>query len=86
MPHDHGRNDWEDEDFDDDYDQEDDDEPTVPCPYCRREIHEEAQRCPYCEKYISGEDAPLTRKPWWIYLTVGICLIIALRWIFFIAG
>ena len=62
--------DWDD-DFDadegDDLDASDDeDEPTVPCPYCRRPIHEEAERCPHCEHYISEEDAPPARKPWWI--------------------
>jgi hypothetical protein len=41
----------------------DDDEPTVPCPYCQREIHEESQRCPYCEQYISQEDAPRAGSP-----------------------
>jgi DNA-directed RNA polymerase subunit RPC12/RpoP len=64
----------------DDYDVEDDDEePTVACPYCRREIHEDAQRCPYCEKYISAEDAPGARKPWWIIAGVIVCLYVLLR-------
>ena len=31
---------------------------TVPCPYCRAPIHEDAERCPKCENYISREDAP----------------------------
>lgn len=44
---------------------QDDSAETVPCPYCRRLIYEEAERCPYCEKYISEEDAP-SRLPWWI--------------------
>jgi ferredoxin-thioredoxin reductase catalytic subunit len=64
------------DDFDDD-----DDETTVPCPYCKREIHEDSQRCPYCERYISDEDAPAGRKPWWIVAGVIVCLYIALRWI-----
>jgi uncharacterized paraquat-inducible protein A len=71
-------------DNDDDWDedpQDDDDEPTVSCPYCRRVIHEDAQRCPYCERYISAEDAPAARKPWWIVVTVAICLYIVYRWI-----
>lgn len=55
-------------------------EPTVPCPYCRREIHEDAQRCPYCEQYISAEDAPAWQKPWWLLLGVAICLLIVLSW------
>ena len=69
---------------DDDYEVDDDgdlDEPTVPCPYCRREIHEDAARCPYCEQYISQDDAPPARKPWWIIAGAAICLYIAWRWV-----
>lgn len=74
----------------DDYDDEEDaqadygddecDEPTVPCPYCRHEIHEDAQRCPHCERYISAEDAPAPRKPWWILLGVAACLYAVFNW------
>src|SRR5262249_21368463 len=42
----------EDEDWPDDWD----DEPTMPCPHCRREVREDAERCPYCEHYLSKED------------------------------
>ena len=76
--------DWDDEyddDLEDDFDGEEDDEPTVPCPYCRREIHEDAQRCPYCEQYISTEDAPAQPKPWWILVGVAVCLLLVLLWI-----
>lgn len=72
--------DWDDEPEDEPEDG-DDDEPTVACPYCRREIHEDAPRCPYCERYISAEDAPPARKPWWIVVTVAICLYLVYRWI-----
>jgi hypothetical protein len=60
---------------------EDNEEPTVPCPFCRREIHEDAQQCPYCEQYLSREDAPPARKPWWIVAGAIICLYIAWRWV-----
>ena len=66
---------------DEDLDDSDDDEPTAPCPYCRREIHEDAQRCPYCEQYLSTEDAPAGRKPWWIVLGVVVCLLMVLAWL-----
>ena len=56
-------------------------EPTIPCPYCRRPIHEDSQRCPHCEHYISEEDAPPSRKPWWILLGVAACLYAVYRWI-----
>ena len=72
--------DWEDDE--EDFDAEDDhEEPTVACPYCKRQIHEDAQRCPYCEHYISEEDAPSSRKPWWIILGVIVTLYVVMRWI-----
>ena len=79
------RQDWE-EDADDEFDEEegfgdDDDVETVACPYCRRQIYEDAERCPYCERYISDQDAPLFRKPWWMLLGVAVCLYIVYRWI-----
>jgi hypothetical protein len=75
MPHD-------DREFDevDDVPEDDDEEPTLPCPYCRREILEDAERCPYCGSYISREDAP-AHKPWWLILGVGACLYVVYRWI-----
>lgn len=72
---------WDDEELDDDLDADDDDEPTVPCPYCRREILEDVERCPYCERYISDEDAPAPAKPWWIIVGTLACLYIFYRWI-----
>jgi hypothetical protein len=59
---------------------DDDEEPTVPCPYCRRQIHDDSQRCPYCEEYLSEEDMPPARKPWWIIVGVLLVLVIVYRW------
>lgn len=61
--------------------EEEDEEPTISCPYCKRQILEDSQRCPYCEHYISEEDAPPGRKPWWIILGALLCLYIVYRWI-----
>jgi aspartate carbamoyltransferase regulatory subunit len=60
---------------------DEDDEQTIPCPYCKREIHEDAPRCPYCERYISEEDAPRSRKPWWMLVGLLLCLYAIYRWI-----
>lgn len=71
------------EDAEADYDDTDtDEEPTVPCPYCRREILEDSPRCPYCERYISAEDHTAPGKPLWVILTALVCLGIAIWWLF----
>ena len=58
-----------------------DDEPTIPCPYCRREMFEDSARCPHCGQYISAEDSPPGRKPWWIIVGVLLCLAAIWVWI-----
>ena len=79
--------DWEDDSEGWDADEAVDDalgedgESTIPCPYCKREIHEDSQRCPYCSQYISEEDAPPSRKPWWIVVGALLCLYVVYRWI-----
>ena len=76
--------DWEGDDWEEDEsaeDEGDDDDYTMPCPYCKRPIHEDAQRCPYCEHYLSDEDAPPPRKPWWIIAGAVICLYVVYRWV-----
>jgi hypothetical protein len=76
-----GRRTTDEDEWEDDWGS-DGDEPTVPCRYCRREIHEDSVRCPYCEQYLSAEDevAP-ARKPWWLVLGVLVCLYLVYRWI-----
>lgn len=53
-----------------------------PCPYCGRDLPEDCPRCPYCERYVSDEDAPPARKPWWIILGALIAFYAAYTWIF----
>jgi hypothetical protein len=60
---------------------DEEDEPTVPCPYCRREIHEDSPQCPYCEQYILEGDAPATGKSWLIIVGVLLCLLAVWFWI-----
>ncbi|HMF13946.1 MAG TPA: hypothetical protein VKE94_16625 [Gemmataceae bacterium] len=47
---------------------------TMACPYCGRDIYDDAERCPYCENYLSREDAPARHSPW---IVVGVVLALA---------
>jgi len=49
----------EEEDADEEYDCE-----TRPCPFCKKEIYEQAELCPHCGRYISDEDLPARHPPW----------------------
>jgi hypothetical protein len=71
---------WDDEDDEARGGDDSDEEATVPCPSCRREIFEDSPRCPYCERYISEEDHAGQGKPLWIIATALICLGIAIWW------
>jgi predicted nucleic acid-binding Zn ribbon protein len=53
---------------------EDDEPDVIPCPYCGREISEDAEQCPKCRNYVSREDRPAERKPMWVVVTVIVLL------------
>jgi predicted nucleic acid-binding Zn ribbon protein len=73
---------WREDDSEpEEWDEAEEDEPTIPCPYCGREIHEESEQCPYCQQYIVQDDLPPNRKPWWIILGVLLCLLVIWLWI-----
>jgi hypothetical protein len=79
------RDDDDDADLDDseypEPDPEDEDRvETVPCPYCRRPVYEDAERCPECGNYLSREDVP-ARHPPWLVLGAIVCLLIVLGWV-----
>lgn len=71
-PEDEWSPEWQDEN---EYGSEDDEEPTVPCPHCRAEIHEDAQQCPVCGEFISAEDSHRSNYPPWVIATAIILLL-----------
>lgn len=71
--------DWNDDSFDPDADNE---EPTIACPYCGCDVHEDSPRCPSCENYLSQEDRPTATKPLWFLIGAGLGLLVFLRWLF----
>jgi uncharacterized paraquat-inducible protein A len=52
---------------------------TVPCPSCRAQVYEEAERCPRCGTYITHEEFS-SRRPWWFLIAALLCLLVALSW------
>ena len=55
----------------------DDDGEMVPCPFCGRSIHEDADVCPRCGNYVGATDAP-RRVPLFVWVGVilgGLCVL-----------
>jgi RNA polymerase subunit RPABC4/transcription elongation factor Spt4 len=58
------------------------DEPAeVPCPYCKREIPDDAEQCPYCGSYILKDDGPNKTKPWWWIVAVILLVFILIKYL-----
>ncbi len=60
----------------------DDEDVTMPCPFCNRDLYDDSERCPHCGKYLSREDRPVTPKPWWFIVGFFLCLYAIYRWTF----
>lgn len=58
----------------------DDEIVTVPCPYCRKPIWEEALACEHCGNYMTQEEHPRWH-PWWFIAGAIACLACILLWI-----
>jgi predicted nucleic acid-binding Zn ribbon protein len=65
---------------DQDPDDEHDAEETVPCPFCKKRIHEDADVCPKCGNFVGAADGP-RRVPVIIWVGVLLALICVLVWI-----
>ncbi len=82
----------DDREFPDDEDLEDGDEEEqilaslMPCPNCRRMIHEEAPQCPHCREWILGDTRDWRQSPKW-YIRWGLYLtqVLLLNWLFWLA-
>lgn len=55
------------------------DEPTIPCPFCKAEIWEDAPSCPACGNQLGGADMPAQRQPWWVLITALLLLYLFVR-------
>jgi len=68
--------DYDDPEAPDEADQDSHDEPeTVQCPFCGREVVEEAEICPRCGNFIgSSDDATKRSHRGWVILTAIVLL------------
>jgi zinc-ribbon domain len=71
---------WEPDDDEWQPDAQDEDE-TAPCPHCQAPVYEGAEQCPACGIYLSEEDAPPSRKPWWLVLGAVLGLFAVYLWV-----
>jgi len=60
-------------DFEDDEEEEDEDG-YIPCPHCGETMLEAADYCPACERWMTSEDTPPKRRPWWIVAVILILI------------
>jgi hypothetical protein len=54
---------------------------TVPCPFCKAPVYDNAEWCPHCRNYLFYEGPPPREKPWWLIGGVVACLLVVLYWI-----
>ncbi|MEK7469065.1 MAG: zinc ribbon domain-containing protein [Planctomycetota bacterium] len=66
---------WDDEDGSEGEDSSDSGT-TAPCPHCRADIYDDAERCPACGNYPSAEDAPRAGWPAWMWIAAALALVV----------
>lgn len=63
----------------DDWNVDDDDVDTLPCPACGESMFEDSPRCPACGEYVTTTDSS-PRRPLWVMATAIVCLVLAAWW------
>ncbi len=56
---------------------DDDATPTMPCPYCKKQIVEDAEICHHCGQWVREENAP-SNTPMWIVIATSVLLLAGL--------
>ena len=84
------RDGWDDDDGDsvdedplesDQYPPDDlDPEESVPCPFCKKLIHEDADVCPRCRNFVGAADVS-RRVPMVIWIGVALAILCVLVWV-----
>ncbi|MFP6674721.1 MAG: hypothetical protein VB878_06560 [Pirellulaceae bacterium] len=75
---------WDSDEYDSWDETEDtwDEEPTVACPECNAEVHEDSVRCPVCGNYITWTKAVTVRPRWWTSLCRWMAVILVFALLF----
>ncbi|MBY0589574.1 zinc-ribbon domain-containing protein [bacterium] len=74
--------DWDDEEEHDESSEFDsnEDDGTVPCPNCGKEMYEDSPRCPYCGEYVTHVAPSVVRSSPWMMIGMVLALLMALGW------
>jgi predicted nucleic acid-binding Zn ribbon protein len=65
-----------------DQDPDDDDAgESIPCPFCKKPIHEDADVCPRCGNFVGGDDAPRRRVPLFVWIGMILAGLCVLTWV-----
>lgn len=54
---------------------------TIPCPFCAKPVHEDADVCRRCGNYIGGVDAPRPHLPLFLWIGVILAALCVLTWV-----
>lgn len=67
---------------DQDPDEAGDAKDSIPCPFCKRPIHEDADVCPLCGNFVGGVDVPrrVPRFVWVGVILAGLCVLTWILW------
>ena len=52
-----------------------------PCPYCGREIYEDAERCPCCGRYVVMEPGGGRGRAAWLIVAAALALLAVMIWV-----
>ena len=67
-----------------DWEEDDEESDTRPCPKCRRDVYDEADQCPYCGTYMVQELSAASNRSTLFIVTAIVAIGIVVFWVVFL--